>query len=617
MPISLGINIASLRGQRQLARTNASLDGVYQRLSSGQRINKASDDAAGLAIADNLRTKSRVFSQGLRNLSDGISLLAIADGAVAELSNIVIRITELAEQSANGTFSHRQREALDEEAQSLRKEYTRIIQSTEFNDRAVLTAELNELRLQAGFGTDGGIASNLGGQVGTGRFSDRTSFATGGSPNSVVTGDFNQDGFIDFAIAETIGASVGIFLGDGTGSFAPRTSVYVAVGLNKLKSGDFNSDGVLDLVAISTATDVASVMFGDGTGTFSPTVSLATGNVPYSVDIGDFNNDGNLDFVTVDFTDDAGSVFLGDGTGGFSSPSTFQAGSNPFAVMVGDLDNDGTADLVVANNDTDTVTVLLGDGTGSFAAQSTFQTGSSPGSVVLGDFNGDMLLDIATGDRSSDSISVLLGDGTGSFSTRVSFGTGTAPESITAGDFNGDGNLDIITGNFKSSNASVLLGDGTGSFASHVTYQTGSFPRGVSTADFNGDGVLDFVSADNTANTASVLLGEVTSGTAPLLDFSLRTMAGARQALPQLQEKLQHLTTQRAQIGVFEARLSAASNVVQASNENFTSAESRVRDTDIAEDSAILTRESILQQATSAVLAQANQQPALVLQLLE
>ena len=104
MAVNLGSNISSLRSQRMLSLSSEKLSSTFERLSSGQRINKASDDAAGLAIADNLRTKSRVFTQGVRNVNDGISLLNIADGAVSQLTNITTRLTELAEQAANGIF---------------------------------------------------------------------------------------------------------------------------------------------------------------------------------------------------------------------------------------------------------------------------------------------------------------------------------------------------------------------------------------------------------------------------------------------------------------------------------------------------------------------------------
>ena len=105
MSVRLGSNIASLGAQRRLADTSSALSTTFERLSSGQRINRASDDAAGLAISDTLRAKSRIYTQGVRNLNDGISLLNIADSAIENLSSIVVRLEELAAQAANGSYS--------------------------------------------------------------------------------------------------------------------------------------------------------------------------------------------------------------------------------------------------------------------------------------------------------------------------------------------------------------------------------------------------------------------------------------------------------------------------------------------------------------------------------
>ena len=116
MSIKIGSNIASIQAQRRLADATDSLSNIFARLSSGQRINKASDDAAGLAIADDLHVKTRVYTQAIRNGNDGISLLNISDSANENVAGIITRIRELAEQSANGTYSNKQRDAIDNEA---------------------------------------------------------------------------------------------------------------------------------------------------------------------------------------------------------------------------------------------------------------------------------------------------------------------------------------------------------------------------------------------------------------------------------------------------------------------------------------------------------------------
>jgi len=150
MPITLGSNIASLRAQRSLGRSTLALSDVYQKLSSGQRINKASDDAAGLSIADSLKAQQRIASVAIRNANDGISSIAIADAALAEIGNTLTRMAELAEQSANGVFSITQRSALQAEFVALASEIERIAFTTNFNGVTLLSGN-TAMILQVGF----------------------------------------------------------------------------------------------------------------------------------------------------------------------------------------------------------------------------------------------------------------------------------------------------------------------------------------------------------------------------------------------------------------------------------------------------------------------------------
>lgn len=145
MTIKIGSNIASIQAQRRLGEASSSLSKIYERLSSGQRINSAADDAAGLAIADELNVRSRVFTQAIRNGNDGISLLNIADSAIENLSGLITRIRELSEQSANGTYSDQQREALDQEAQSLSDEFLKMKYDRQTHWYKVPTSDCVEL----------------------------------------------------------------------------------------------------------------------------------------------------------------------------------------------------------------------------------------------------------------------------------------------------------------------------------------------------------------------------------------------------------------------------------------------------------------------------------------
>ena len=150
MAITIGSNIASLKAQRTLGVSTDALTRTYEKLSSGQRINKASDDAAGLAIADSLRADQRISTVAIRNANDGISTIAIADGALGQIGNVLSRLAELAEQSANGVYSTTQRSALQNEFTALGSEIERIAVTTVFNGVRLLSGAASII-LQVGF----------------------------------------------------------------------------------------------------------------------------------------------------------------------------------------------------------------------------------------------------------------------------------------------------------------------------------------------------------------------------------------------------------------------------------------------------------------------------------
>jgi flagellin len=134
MAVTIGSNISSINAQNTLSRTTRALGSVYEKLSSGQRINRASDDAAGLAVAERLKADSLVARVAQRNANDGISVISIADSALSEIGNALSRLAELASQAANGTITTTQRSALAAEFTALGSEIQRIAVTTEFND---------------------------------------------------------------------------------------------------------------------------------------------------------------------------------------------------------------------------------------------------------------------------------------------------------------------------------------------------------------------------------------------------------------------------------------------------------------------------------------------------
>ncbi len=150
MAISIATNLAALRAQRQVSFATGKLRSTYEQLSSGSRINQAADDAAGLATSELLRLQSRVAEVALRNANDGISIVRIADGALGQITSVLTRMAELAEQGATGTIGDRIRSALQLEFVALGSEVQRIAETTQFNGMPLISGAAS-IVLQVGY----------------------------------------------------------------------------------------------------------------------------------------------------------------------------------------------------------------------------------------------------------------------------------------------------------------------------------------------------------------------------------------------------------------------------------------------------------------------------------
>jgi flagellin-like hook-associated protein FlgL len=259
--VTIGSNILSIRAQRAIGSTTDTLTQSAEKLSSGLRINHSSDDAAGLAVASKLAADSRIFAVGVRNLNDGISLTNVVEGALKELSTITTRQLELAEQAANGILSTAQRASLNNEAQALAAEYTRIARTTSFNGIKLLDGSSSSIQVQAGYGSEGiinvGLTAESGAYAGDGSFS--AAYSVSGPVNQTVQMiDFNKDGLLDLAGVGSTGWFV-VRTNNGNGTFrtyqqntSDTSGVFVAA--------DFNGDGNLDAATIRYTPGKISVM---------------------------------------------------------------------------------------------------------------------------------------------------------------------------------------------------------------------------------------------------------------------------------------------------------------------------------------------------------------------
>ena len=150
MGLRIATNTTAINAQRQMSNTRANLDKALERLASGSRINHAGDDAAGLAISENLRAQVRGIRQAKRNALDGVSLIQVSEGGLNEVSNMLIRLRELGIQSASDTISDTERQFVDREFQSLKQEIDRIANITQFNGTPLLNGKSGIFEIQVG-----------------------------------------------------------------------------------------------------------------------------------------------------------------------------------------------------------------------------------------------------------------------------------------------------------------------------------------------------------------------------------------------------------------------------------------------------------------------------------
>lgn len=608
MAITFGTG-ASNRLQRQLNQTSLALSKTQERLSSGLRINHASDDAAGLSVSTSLNLSSRVFTQGIRNINDGISALSIAQGSLSELVGVTTRIQELAEQAANGSIGLNQRRSSQRESDQLVSEFNRLVATTNFNNQFLVDGSVTNLRIQGGFGSNGGLnltlTQQLSRNVGTGTFS--TNSVTTGSADSIIV-DINGDGKND--IVTSSGTNIAVQLGNGDGTF--QTALTTAAGgtPGSITSGDFNGDGKLDLAFTRNGVTTIGVILGNGDGTFQGSTNYSLGaRGGVKITTGDFNGDGIADIGVA--THDTGvgitsgvNILTGIGNGSFNASviSNSAATNASSFILAFDYNGDGKDDILT--NDQDSFNfVTYGSGTGSYSTSTLSPSTFFGGPLISGDFNRDGIKDL------SDGTSVFLNQGNGNY-TKLStgFSLGGLGTNLAIGDFNGDGYLDIVS--TDSVNATTIFGKGDGTFGTGGTTATNRFSSAV--GDLNGDGVDDLL----LTNSTSAGLYSNTTRTSGIQYFNLTSQSGARSTLSALAAILGRVDSELGTIGAHQSRLQSALNSLQGQNAGYIEASSRIVDADIANEAANSIRLRISQQTAASLAAQANREPEIALSLI-
>jgi flagellin-like hook-associated protein FlgL len=593
------------------------------------RINRSSDDAAGLAISSTLNANARLYSQAIRNANDGLSILSIAEGNIRELSNVVTRISELAEQSANGVYSTIQRQALDREAQSLANEFNRIIATATYNNKPLLSAATNELDLQVGItaSADSRIKVNLNAPVvtyiGDGTVQSELSNTYAGiSLDVIAIGDLNNDGRYDVVSSSNTG-EVSVMIGNGNGTFNAAVSYNGGYGASErnIILQDVNNDGNLDYIGANFNLGFATVMLGTSTGSFGAGVSYAIssgGSATTGLVSGDFNGDGRIDLATVDTGTDKLNIILNSGGGTFSGPVSYALpGGSADEIVVGYINNDSVLDIAIETG-AGSLQVMFGNSNGTFSVGGAFNITTAARSVILQDVNGDGYGDFIGGNGGT-AIGVLLSNGDGTFKAESAYTTpnqGFARTGITVGDFNSDGKGDLAVSGLGSNNIAILLSNGDGTFRASTNYSASSGGQTIAVGDFNNDTVSDVALGGFSSGHLGIYITNA-SAVGGLPVFSLQSASSSLAALDKMKTALDSINKSLGNIGAAQSRLKTAINNAFVARENFLSASNRIVDANIAEEASNMIRLSILQQTSSAILAQANQLPKLVLDLIK
>jgi len=575
MPLVINTNVAALNAQRQLVQSGNDMSQAMERLASGRRVNTARDDAAGLAISNRQTSQIRGLDQAIRNANDGVSLIQTAEGALDEVTNILQRMRELSIQSANGIYSNADRSTLDAEVQQLKAEVDRIALSTTFNGQPLLDGSLSNVALQVG-----------------------------SEANQII--DLEIQGFSSSSLGSNSGDYVGE-VSDGLGAFTA------------LAGGDELEINDVTIGALDNATNVNELLTLingdlDGKGAEASTlvsvVADAAGNgvIPdgQTLVLGLVDGNGQTQAYNISNT---------------SSLDDLVSRINSETAIDAKVNGDGKIVLTAVNAQTITVTDdtdNLPAATGGFDASTEF-------SFVLTDTSSDNRgVKIEAGDNLTDIERAALGinvqDDNESW-----LGVAVTPDSINAGDLIINGveigaideggtaaeqlDLTVAAINLASEDTGVVAFTVAGSTTEMGLRSASGSPIQIQYGEGAAAGSVEAVTGFQEMNAAE--------GTGSVSGIQIDTAAGAQAAIDVIDVALEQINATRSDLGAINNRLDFTMSNLANVSEKTSAARSRIVDADFAAESSMLSRAQVLQQASQAMLAQANAQPQQVLQLLQ
>jgi flagellin len=603
MPQVINTNVASLNSQRNLTTSQGQLATALQRLSSGLRINSAKDDAAGLAISERFTTQIRGLNQAVRNANDGISLAQTAEGALGETGNALQRIRELAIQSANSTNSASDRAALNAEAAQLLAEVQRIAQTTQFNGQNILDGTFSSAQFQVGananqtisFGVQGSTTNALGAYQATSsavtaNAFDGAGFTINGVEIGVSAATSAAGVSADSATAKATAINSKSSLTGVTATAASSVVGAAPIARSNLASGALVINGV-SVGAI--ASDTNAVTQGRNAATAINAVSNQTGVTAVA--------DASTGALTLSTTD------------GRNIALTSSAGTAAGAQAIQNATGlDVSAGANASGNEVNTLTFGAGNldtGAPALATGDTFTIEGRVYEITTGGAVGAGNVAVTVGAASTPTLTIAA------LGAAVNAEYAAGRTSVQA---SGATATNLVLTSSKLGSGVINYSETSAGTASVVITTAGTAP-----ADGTGmttRGTLTLSSASNfTLGGGDLSYGGLASAAPSLtrLDtVNISTVAGANAAIAVLDGALSQVTSIRADLGAVQNRFASTISNLQTTSENLSAARSRILDADFAQETAAMTRAQILQQAGTAILAQANAIPQNVLSLL-
>lgn len=543
-------NIAALNSYRNLSGNNNAVSKNLEKLSSGYRINRAGDDAAGLAISEKMRAQITGLKTAQKNANDGISLVQTAEGALTEVHSMLNRMVELADQSANGTYDNKvDRANLQKELDSLKSEIDRISEGTNFNGINLLDGSLS------GTGAGGGLT---GAQVVTYKAATATVDAATLATDTTA-------GNVDWSKTDKV-------IVDGTEIEVDWT--VLDADDRALLSKDW---ATADAADTKKAAEIIQKTVND---------AIEKYNTQYGASVSS---------ITVK-ADGAGKFVITSGQADGNSNVTIKdsAGDTSFLSVL--TDAEGNAD-VATNAPVSALKNAAGDYNGSFTM------------TIDGEEIAITTAGVATPANIASSLQTAINNALTNYDTaKGTTGTDEALNGKVTVKLNANGQLEFNNTTGKKigfedkdgGNIAATLGistEGKNSMNGGLTLQI-------------GDTAADF-------NQLTVSVGDMSSSSLGIGGISIATQSGAKAAVDKIKSAINSVSSTRGDLGAIQNRLEHTINNLGVTTENMTAAESRIRDVDMADEMMSYTKNNILVQASQAMLAQANQLPQGVLQLLQ